>query len=150
MTLTTQSKIELIVSQQDYPICLEVSEYDYIRLYANDRIGYIYLTDDEERIKKTFKYLETGENPNPSKQLYLVSFPTIKDGLDDLHFEKAFGKGVKVKKISFSIDANTRLIDKWHPSFIEEINCTLETYFEGKEDFDEAKFEELVEEAFKS
>lgn len=149
MTLTTQSEIEAIISQQDFPIRLEVSEYGYFKLHADDRIGFIYFPVEEDYVKKICNYLKTGENPNPHKQLYLVSFPTTKDGLHDLHFEKAFGKGVQVKRISFSVDADTRLTDKWHPSFIEEINRTLETYFEGKDEFDESKFEELVEGIFK-
>ena len=149
MTLTTQSEIEEIISQQDFPIRLEVSEYGYIKLHANDRIGFVYLPNEEDYVRKVCNYLKTGDNPNPVKQLYLVSFPTTKDGLHDLHFEKAFGKGVQVKRISFSVDADTRLSDKWHPSFIEEINRILETYFEGKDEFDEVKFEELVEGIFK-
>lgn len=150
MTLTTQSEIEEIIAQQDFPIRLEVSQYGYIKLYANDRIGFIYFPAEEDYVRKVCSYLKTGENPNPVKQLYLVSFPTTKDGLSDLHFEKAFGEGVQVKRISFPVDANNRLSDKWHSSFIEEVNRTLESYFEGKENFDEAKFEELVEDIFKN
>ena len=144
MTITAQSEIEEIISQQDFPIRLEVSEYGYIKLHANDRIGFIYFPVEEDYVKKVCNYLKTGEDPNPRKQFYLLSFPTIEHNLDDIHFENAFGKGFQLKKLCVRADKNYRDFTEWHSALIEELNDAMDKYFDGKEEFDEDKFKEFV------
>ncbi|MCA2594041.1 MAG: hypothetical protein IM526_02620 [Microcystis sp. M38BS1] len=64
--------------------------------------------------------------------------------LDDIHFENAFGKGFQLKKISVRADLNYREFTNWHPPLIEELNDSMDKYFDGKEEFDEDKFKEFV------
>lgn len=144
MTLTTQSEIEQIISQQDSPIRLEVYESGSISLFAHNRNIVIDLPAEEDYVAKLFKYLMTGEQVNPLKTFYILSFPTIEHRLDDIHFENAFGKGFQLKKISVRADQNYREFTNWHPPLIEELNDGMDKYFDGKDEFDEAKFKEFV------
>ena len=144
MTITTQSEIEAIISQQDFPIRLEVYESRSISLFANNRNIIIDLPAEEDYVAKLFNYLKTGEEVIPLKTFYILSFPTVEHRLDDVHFENAFGKGFQLKKISVRADQNYRKFTNWHPPLIEELNDSMDKYFDGKEEFDEVKFQELV------
>jgi hypothetical protein len=144
MTITTQSEIEAIISQQDFLIRLEVYESGSISLFANNRNIIIDLPTEEDYVAKLFKYLETGEQVNPLKTFYILSFPTIEHRLDDVHFENAFGNGFQLKTICVRADQNYREFTNWHPALIEELNDAMDKYFEGKDEFDEDKFKEFV------
>jgi hypothetical protein len=144
MIITTQSEIEAIISQQDFPIRLEVYESVSISLFANNRNIVIDLPAEKIYVDKLLKYLETGEQVNPLKTFYILSFPTVEHRLDDIHFENAFGKGFQLKKISVRADQNYREFSNWHPPLIEELNDAMDKYFDGKGEFDEDKFKEFV------
>ncbi|UQS94951.1 hypothetical protein Pam2_71 [Pseudanabaena phage Pam2] len=144
MTITTQSEIEAIISQQDFSIRQEVYESNCISLFANNRNIIIDLPIEENNVEKLLKYLKTGEQVNPLKTFYILSFPTVEHKLDDVHFENAFGKGFRLKKICVRADQNYRQLTNWHPPLIEELNDAIDKYFDGKDEFDEAKFKEFV------
>jgi hypothetical protein len=83
------------------------------------------------------------------KTLYLLSFPTTETTIGDIHFEKIFGKGVRVQRVAFDANTDYRAIEKWHPSFIEEINRALDQYFDDKEKFDEELLKDIYESVFR-
>jgi hypothetical protein len=149
MTLTTQSEIEEIVSQQDFPIRLEVYESGSISLFAHNRNIVIDLPAEREYVDKLFKYLKTGENVNPLKTLYLISFPTTETTIGDIHFEKIFGEGVRVQRLAFDANTDYKTLDKWHSSIIEEINTSLDQYFDDKDKFNEELLKDIYESAFR-